>query len=600
MGWQTQIWQAMRAAGAAAERAWQQVVCKLSNLRRRLFHSRLPDYAVIVLDHEIAERSPDLPWWYAYIPSFKLPLSLETLHDALQRLAGDPDLKGVVLIFKGATLSLAQAQSLSALLARFHHWDGQLRSPGAPAKQVIVHLEQTNAAAYVVACAADRITLPPLVTWDVMGLRVAPTYWRETLTRAGIEFEAIQIAPWKTAVDSLTRSSMSAAEREQFSWLLDSLCDDIVSAVVQGRGLTPAQVSGLIDQAPLTADAALAAGLVDTIAYEDELPALLAVAGQPAKFKPYAQVRGLLWRRPRPRAAAGVGVLSLQGSIVVGESRSFPLPLPLLGDHLLGSNTVEQAIRAARKRSDLAAVVVHVDSGGGSALASDLIWRELRLLDQEKPVVVYLGDVAASGGYYIAVPGRKIVAQPATLTGSIGVVISKAVTQELRAKIGANREIMRRGENAGMLTDDQPWTEAQRATLEGSIRHVYERFKTVVAEGRNLPFAELDPICQGRVWTGKQALGHGLVDALGDFQVALSLACQAAGLPDDGSVETHRITPPHTWLPADPAQGVQALMRSAGREELNAWARALVQGDWPRLLGRERIWLFASDLPKIE
>lgn len=597
MSWKTQGQQAIQTAGAALARAWQQLVCWLLNTRRRLLRGRWADYAVLVLDHAISERAPDSPWWYAYLPGVQLPISLESLHDALQRMADDPDLKGVVLMMKGAELSLSQAQSLAALLGRFRRWDGELRPADAAAKQVIVHLEQINAAAYVVACAADRITLPPLASWDVLGLRVAPTYWKETLARAGIEFEAIKIAPWKTAADTFTRREMSDAEHEQYSWLLDSLGSEIVNAVVEGRGLSAEQVWALIDQAPLTADAALAAGLVDTIAYEDELPGLLGTAAKAATLKPYAQIRGLLLRRPRRPAVASVGVISLQGAIIVGNSRSFPIPLPLVGEKMLGSHTAEQMIRAARKRADLAAVIVHVDSGGGSALASDLIWRELRLLDEEKPVIVYLGNVAASGGYYIAAPGRKIVAQPATITGSIGVLISKPTTQELRTKIGANREVLRRGENADILTDDRPWTEEQRATLEETIHHVYDRFKTVVAEGRNLPFAELDPICQGRVWTGKQARAHGLVDELGDFQLALDLACRAAGLPDDGSVTTQRISPPHTRLTAQPAQ---VMARAAGRGEWKGWIAALAQGDGPRLLGRERIWLIAPDLPRVE
>lgn len=594
MGWTKQIGQAIGTLGAALGQAWQQVACWLYNARRRLLRGQWADYAVIALDQAIAERAPDAPWWYAYLPGFKPPLSLESLHDALRRMADDPDLKGVVLMMKGAELSLAQAQSLVALLGRFRRWDGELRPAGAPAKQVIVHLEQANTAAYVVACAADRVTLAPLASWDVMGLRVAPTYWKETLGRAGVEFEAIKIAPWKTAADTFTRQEMSDAEHEQYAWLLDSLGADIVHAVVEGRGLSADQVWALIDQAPLTADAALAGGLVDSIAYEDELPALLGTAEKAATLKLYAQIRGLLLRRPRRRSARHIGVISLQGAIIVGDSRSFPIPLPLLGEKMLGSHTAEQMIRAARKRADLAAVVVHVDSGGGSALASDLIWRELRLLDQEKPVIVYLGNVAASGGYYIAAPGRQIVAQPATITGSIGVLVSKPTTQELRAKIGANREVIRRGANADILTDDRPWSDAQRATLEQLIVHVYDRFKTVVAEGRNLPFARLDPICQGRVWTGKQGRAHGLVDELGDFQVAVELACRAAGLPEDGSVTTQRIPQPRLQRTAQPARG------ATGRREWNAWLTALAQGDWSQLLGRERVWLLAPDPPRVE
>jgi protease-4 len=600
MAW-TERWQRWgRPLGRGLAQAWQRLVCGLANSRRRLLRGRMADYAVILIDHAVSERAPDVPWWYAYLPSYKSPLSLAYLHEALARLAGDPDIRGAVFLLKGPALSLAQAQSLALLFERFRRWDAEQRAPGAPAKELIVHLEQANAAAYLVACAADRVTMPPLTTWDVMGLRVAPTYWRETLARAGVAFDVIKVAPWKTAVDTLVRSEMSAAEREQFNWLLDSLCDDIAAAIVRGRGLSSEQVAALINQAPLTADAALTAGLIDEIAYEDQLAALLGTAEKPARLKHYSQVRSLLLRRPQLHPRQRIGVLSLQGSIVVGESRNFPLPLPILGQRMIGSSTVEQQIRAARKNPQLAAVVVHVDSGGGSALASDLIWRELKLLDQEKPVVVYMGDVAASGGYYIAAPGRKIVAQSATLTGSIGVVLVKGITAELRHKLGANREIVHRGENAGLFSDDQPWTEAQRHTLEESVFHVYDRFKTVVAEARSLPAAKLDAICGGRVWTGKQALAHGLVDELGDFQTALALACRAAALPDDGRVRTMSITSPKTRLVAEPAKVALASWGQGGGPVWGEWAAALLQGDWARFLGHDRFWLIEPDLPRFD
>jgi protease-4 len=594
----------------------EQLGCLLANARRALFRGRMADYAVIRMAHEISERMPHIPWFYAYLPNYKPPMSLEYLHNALQRIADDPDVRGVLFLMKGPSLSLSQAQSMAALFARFRRWDQQHRRLGVPAKEIVVHLEQVNAPAYLVAAAADRVTTPPLTSWDVMGLRVAPTYWKETLTRAGVAFDVIKVAPWKTAADSFIRSDMSEAERNQYNWLLDSLSEDIVNAISQGRNLSTEQVRALIDQAPLTAEQALAAGLVDQIAYEDQLPELLKPGkraapkstedlgersdDQPAKLKPYAQLQHLLYRRPRPQSAGQIGVLSVHGTIIVGESRSFPLPLPIVGDDMMGSETVLQQIRAARRDQRLAAVVLHVDSGGGSALASDLMWRELKLLDQEKPVIVYMGNVAASGGYYIATPGRKIVAQSATLTGSIGVVIAKPVTSELRAKIGANREVIRRGDNAGLYTDDQHWTAEQRRKMEEQLFSVYDTFKQRVAEGRSLPFAEIDEIANGRVWTGKQALAHGLVDQLGDFEDAFLAACRAANLPDDGSVRSYFITRPRSRLLAEPAKATQAAWQRVSGQGFSAWATALVQGEWLRLLTRDPIWLIPPDLPRIE
>jgi protease-4 len=470
-------------------------------------------------------------------------------------------------------------------------------------------LEQVTGPAYVVAAAADRITVTPLTSWDVMGIRVAPTYWKETLSKLGIEFDVIKVAPWKTAADMFIRSDMSEAERAQYDWLLDSLSEDIVNAISRGRHLSAEQVRALIDQAPLTAEQAKAAGLVDFVAYEDQLPEILkplppansqAEAPTPARLRLYHDMRGLLHRRPRPTASGHIGVLSVSGAMIVGESRSFPLPLPVLGDDVMGSETVIQAIRAARQDASLSAVILHVDSGGGSALASDLIWRELKLLDQEKPLIIYMGNVAASGGYYISTPGRAIIAQSATLTGSIGVVIAKPVTKEMRAKIGANREIIRRGDNAGLYADDDLWTPSQRQKVEEQLFSVYDTFKQRVAEGRKIPFDTIDEIANGRVWTGKQAKTHSLVDELGDFETAVSAACRAANLPEDGSVRVRRISPPGDRLVAEPIKAVQTALRRANGQGFGAWATALLQGEWLCLMARDPIWLIPPDLPKIE
>ncbi len=589
-----------RIVSQGISRVWDRFVCAIANARRSLFRGRMADYAVIVLDHDISERAPDSPWYFAYLPGIKLPLSLEYLHNALHRIALDPEIRGVLFLMKGPSLTLSQAQSISALFERFRHWDSQHRGLGTAAKQIIVHLEQTGAPSYLVAAAADKVTMLPLTSWDVIGLRVAPTYWKETLTRIGITFDVIKVAPWKTAVDSMIRTDMSEAERDQYNWLLDSLIEDIACAISTGRHLGVEQVRALIDQAPLTAEQALAAGLIDQILYEDQLPELLKVGTNPAKLKPYSQIRSFLYRRPRPSADGRIGVLSVSGTMVVGKSRTFPLPLPIVGDEVMGSETVIQMIRAARKNPRLNAIVLHIDSGGGSALASDIIWRELKLLNQEKPLIIYMGNVAASGGYYIATPGRKIITQSASLTGSIGVVIAKSVTKDLRAKIGANREIVRRGDNAGLYTDDDLWTPTQRQKVEDHLFSVYDTFKQRVAEGRNLPFGEIDDIANGRVWTGKQALAHGLVDELGDFERAVLAACREANLPIDGSVRTLHITPPSNRLLAEPVKNAQAAWQQVHGHGFSAWATALVQGEWLRMLAHDPIWLIAPDLPRPE
>ena len=568
------ISQGLRWIGRTAGAAWQWLVCTVANARRRLFRGRLSDYAVIALDHGVSERVPTVPWWYAYLPGLKLPLSLEYIADALRRIAGDPDLSGVVFLMKGPGLSMAQAQSLARIFERFHRWDAESRRADATPKRVIVHLEQVDIPSYIIACAADGASMTPMASWDILGLRAAPVFLKDTLARFGIEFDVARIAPWKTAADQLTLSEMSEAGREQINWLLDSLSDDIVQAIAAGRGLEPGVVRDLIDRAPLTAEEAVAAGLVDRALYKDELGAYLRTEDNPAALKTYASVRGLLLRRPRRSAPRSIGVISLRGSITGGESRSFPIPLPILGEGTIGSTTVEQQIRNARRDEGLAAVVVYVDSGGGSAMASDLICRELDLLNREKPVIVYMGDVAASGGYYIATPASRIIAQSATLTGSIGVIVAKPVTAGALDKLDAHREVVQRGRNAGLYAEDSAWTPEQRAQVEASVRYYYETFKQRVADGRKLDADGLDAICNGRVWTGKQGLAHGLIDELGDFQTALDEACAAAQLPIDGSVRARNVSTPRNRILPEPASPADALLGETVTDQLRGLAAA--------------------------
>ena len=359
-------------------------------------------------------------------------------------------------------------------------------------KRIIVHMEQAGAAPFTLAAAADEIYMTPLSDWSVAGLRSEGVYLKETLARMGVEMDVVKIAPWKTAMDRFANSEMSDADRAQRERLLDGWYEDMVAAIAAGRKLTPETVRGLIDRAPLFADDALAAGLIDGICYEDELAVTVGKeTGRPsweAKLRPYKEARRYFYQRPVVRNPKAIGVIGLHGMIMSGESRSFPVPLPIFGDETIGSSSAQQMARAAREDDRLAAVVVHVDSGGGSALASDLIWRELDILAQKVPVVVYMGDVAASGGYFIATPGRKIVAQRATLTGSIGVITGKPVTAGAYAHLRANRDFVQRGANAGLYSDAQPWSDAQRAQVEHDVRHTYDLFKHRVADGRGLDY----------------------------------------------------------------------------------------------------------------
>jgi protease-4 len=570
---------------------WQRLLCAGSNLRRRLFLRRLTAYPILRLEGDLLERTPDAPWYYAFLPMYTAPLSLEAIDAALQRIAGDPDVAGVLFQCTDCTPSLAQAQSLRSLLNRFRAADRRL-CPASPPKRIVFHLEQVTAPLYVAAAGADLIALTPLTEWDVKGLAATPLFFKDALAQVGIAFDVVRVAPWKTAADMFAADGLSDAAREQYNWLFDSLYTALVAGIASGRGLTPATVRTLIDRAPLAASDAQAAGLIDAVAYADELPALLGIEDERRYPQLYSRMRKRLYRHARRPSPGTVGVISLTGAIMTGASREFPVPLPLIGEDTLGSSSAQQQIRAARRDDSLDAVVVHVDSPGGSALASDLIWRELSLLAAEKPVVVYMGDVAASGGYYIATPAHKIVAQAATLTGSIGVILAKPVAAEALDKAHIRWETLRRGEHADLYASVTPWTEDARAAVAASMDAVYRTFKERVVAGRGIDLAALDDLAGGRVWTGEQALAHGLVDALGDFHTAVELACRAAGLPADGSVRVEAVATGR-WQPALPQAPEQA--------ELARWqtlARFLTGGELARLLQRERLWLLADGLPK--
>ena len=564
-----------------------------ANRRRWIFRSRLPDYAVIELSQPLSERAPAEPWWYSYIPGRETGPSLESLGDALEQVARDPDVSGAVLIVRGPVVTLPQAQSAALLFGRFREGDD------GEGKQLIVYLEQASMATYVMACAADKVAVAPLTSWDVFGLRAAPTFLKDTLAKFGVEFDVVKIAPWKTAADTLSRSAMSEEHRQQLTWLLDSLYEEAVSAISSGRGLAEDVVSALINDAPLTAESALEAGLIDWVAYEDELPALLGKEDEPAQLKYFADIEPLLMRHARPHHGQAIGVLSLRGSIMPGKSRRSPVPLPFFGQQTIGSTTVQQQIRAARKDDSLAAIILHVDSPGGSALASDLIWRELVRLDQVKPVIVYMGDVAASGGYYIAAPGRKIVAQRSTITGSIGVIIAKPVTAGVYDKLDAHKETVQRGDNAGLFALDASWSESQYTKIEDTINDVYGSFKQRVADGREIELDSLDAIAQGRVWTGNQALTHNLIDEVGDITAAARLACEAADLPTDGTVPMRPVSGPKQSLLATPVDAVQELLGLRTSAELSGLALSLASGELIQTLQHERVWLLADGLPDL-
>lgn len=445
-------------------------------------------------------------------------MSLEELDRLVESLLRADWLRAVAFRFTELNLSLTAATAVRRQFAR-------LRAAG---KRVEVIATAFDNASYYLASAADRITAPPSAEFQVTGLALTATFLGDSLGRAGVRFEKVAVGEYKNAGDELVRTRMSEAQREQYGAYLDSVVATTHAAIGHDRGRPPEAVAAWVDAGVTSAAQAAELGMLDAVAYEDE--ALDAAARPVAAARRYLPGRRLATRADR------VALVGLEGVIVTGQSRSSPLPLPVVGRRTAGSETLVGALRAAGRDARTRAVVLHVESGGGSALASDLIGREVELLARRMPVVAVMGAVAASGGYYVLTHATRVLAEATTLTGSIGVLTMKPVLEELYARYGANVESLERGRFAGLMATHRPFDGHERALLERYTEEVYGRFVARVAAGRRLDEKSVDEIGRGRIWSGADALERGLVDELGGVPQALDRARELAGLPPDAAV----------------------------------------------------------------
>jgi protease-4 len=524
------------------------LLANLFRLLGRFLAGPPPEYVVFDLAGSYPERAAPRPRFRPLRGLLPLPPqpeeSLEELRAAFDRVARDTRVRGVVVRIGDLGAGMATTQSLRGALLG-------LRRRG---KRVVAYLTTINTQQYYLAAAADEILLPESAVLATTGLRTEVTFLREALDRLGIVPDFDHIAEYKTAADPLLRRSMSPEHREMVEALLDSQLERICADVGASRRLDPQEVRALIDRSPLSAGDALAAGLVDGIRYEDELPRHFGAPGRKASLAPWSRARRRLPPPFRwPSLQDVVAVVALHGTIVPGESRELPLPVPVFGRHTAGAGTITRAFRAAERAPRVRALIFYVESGGGSALASDLIWREVVRIKRQKPVVALLGDVAASGGYYVACGASRIVAQPGTITGSVGVVSGKLVVADFFARHGLHREILSRGQSAAISSPFARFSEGEWEHVRREMREVYERFVGRVAMGRSRPAVDVEAIARGRVWTGGQAHRHGLVDDLGDFTRALGHARELAGIPEDRPVRVVTVRPPRAaGIPAFP------------------------------------------------
>ena len=480
--------------------------------------------------------------------------SLEEWRERLRALAAEPRVRGIVLKITDLTAGPASVESLRAALTTFR----------ASGKRVVAYAATLDLKTYWLASAADSIVAPESAEIALHGPRTEVSFLRVAFDRLGLLPQYHHIAEYKTAAHRFIYPQMTEAQREMMDALLDGLYAEMVSSIASSRSLSEQIVREAIDDGLLSASMMQAKGLVDAIAFEDELPAMLGT-DRSARIVPWAQARRSIrllyrWRSLERRT---IGVVQLVGAIVPGESRDLPVPVPLLGTHLAGHETIARAFRAAERASSVKAIVFHVESGGGSAVASDMIWREVERVRRSKPVVVFMGNVAGSGGYYVACGSAHIVVGAMTLTGSIGVVAGKISAHPLAEKLGVRREVVGRGQTAAMFSAFTAFTEREWAALRWWMEEIYVRFTGRVAAGRGRPVPEIDALARGRVYTGRQALGLGLVDEVGDFESAVLRARALAGIPAGADVPVVTIRPPKAA--AVPSAAGTALLDGLGR-----------------------------------
>lgn len=502
-----------------------------------------PEWVLLELDGPLPERREPETLLQRFAHLGRHALSVASLAERLDRLAAAPGLRGVVVRLLDPHLSTSKAWTVRELLA-------DVRRRG---KQVVVWTDHLGTASYLVATAADRIAAPEGAEFDVRGMALEVSFLKDLLDRVGISFDVETMGEYKAAADHLRRSRMSGPHREMLDALLDSLWGDVVAAIAAGRNLTTAAVAALVDEAPLSAREARDHGLIDEVLWEDELAHWLG-GGAPVRLLPWERALPLLAHRKVHHAHKTIAVVPVHGAIVSGRSRRLPVGVPLLGQQA-GAETVVRSLRAAARDRSVGAVVLLVDSPGGSALASEQIWREVVRVRRTKPVVAWMGDVAASGGYYVAAAADAIVAQPTTLTGSIGVIAAKPVAAGLRDQMGVHVEALSRGRMAGLFTSSRPFDDGERERVRTMLERTYGRFKGAVAEGRHLDLDAVEGLARGRVWTGRQGLSLGLVDELGGMGVAVKRAMELAHIPADRQPVVLTAEPPRGALapPTDAA-----------------------------------------------
>ena len=467
------------------------------------------------------------------------PPIVTEISGAIRKAATDDRIEGLYLELDGPALGYGSLQEIRSSLDVFRAAD----------KPCVAYSESYANGSYYLASACDKIVLAPSGVNTVFGIAASLTYYAGTFEKLGIEAEFKHVGDFKSAVEPYERTGPSEPAQEALDYMLDSLYDQLVQGIADGRGVEPAKIRGLIDRPAMSPQDALERGMIDALAYPDSVKARVhlstddgwvASLAEPVtkdledalddRFTDLSEyVKGLNAELSAHKEK--VAVIYAEGNIVSGGGES-----SLFGSGgVIADHAFNKLVRAAREDDQVKAVVLRVSSPGGSGLASDMMWHEIKKTrDAGKPVVVSMGDYAASGGYYISAPADWIVAQPATITGSIGVFGGKFNLVGLYDKVGMTLHTTKRGNEADMFSTTSKFSEEGGAAYQRFLDDFYKVFVNRVVEGRNMEFDAVHQVAQGRVWTGEQALERGLVDELGGLEEAIAKAAELAELDDFG------------------------------------------------------------------
>lgn len=476
--------------------------------------------------------------------------SLATLIERLDQAAEDKDVAAVWLRIDNPALGRGKIHEIRQAIAR-------VRKAGKP---VYAELTSADTREYLLAAACDEIIMPPSGMLVLPGVRAEVTFYKGLLDKLGLEFDALQMGRYKGAAEPLTRTSMSPPLRESLEAIVNDTYDNLADIIAGDRKMKDHKVKTLLDDALFAAAAAQRAGLIDHVLYADQFQELIQKNLKAEKLNivtkykkkdvdtdfsgltGFMKLMELLMGGKKTEAAGKdkkIAVVYAVGPIMEGDSSS-----DVFGDGTVGSRSLVAALKKAADDPKVLAIVLRIDSPGGSAVASDLIWRQT--VTAKKPVIASMGDVAASGGYYIAMGASQIFAEPGTLTGSIGVIGGKMVVRGLFDKIGLTTEVISRGQMSGSLSATQPFSPEERKAWTAMLRETYNQFVNKAAQGRKMDPRKLEQLAQGRVYTGRMAKANGLVDELGTLKDAIAAAKKAAGLAPTEKVDIEVLPKPKT------------------------------------------------------